>query len=154
MKKRVLTLEPGTFVRIPLADGSSSYGRILSDPYTAFYDYRTTEPSSNLDEIESKPVLFTQAIRLFAYDRWANLGRRKLEGEVGKPVVRFMQDLADFKKCTIYDSEGRQREAKPEECIGLERAAVWDVHHIEQRLLDHFMGRPNEFEIQGRVRLS
>jgi hypothetical protein len=141
-------------VRVPLADGSFGYGRVLSNPYVAFYNYRTTEPSSNLDEIGTKPVLFTQAVRLFGYDRWANIGYRELEGEVAKPVVRFMQDLADFKKCTIFDLEGMERQATPEECIGLERAAVWDVHQIERRLLDTFMGRPNEDEIHLRVRLK
>lgn len=151
-KAPVLVL--GTFVRIPLADGSFGYGRVLSNPYIAFYNYRTTEPSSDLDEISAKPVLFTQAVRLFDYDRWANIGNNELEGEVAKPVVRFMQDLADFRKCTIFDSEGRERPATPEECIGLERAAVWDPHHIERRLLDTFMGRPNEDEMRARVRLK
>jgi hypothetical protein len=152
--ERAPKLAPGTFVRIPLADGSFGYGRILSDPYVAFYNYRTKEPSSDLDVIDSKPLLFTQAVRIFGYDRWANIGKRKLEGELAKPVVRFMQDLADFTKCTIFDSEGMEKEARPEECVGLERAAVWDPHHIEQRLLDSFMGRPNDTEIRARVRLK
>ncbi len=147
-------LEAGTFVRIPLEDGSFGYGRVLSNPYVAFYDFRTMEPSSDLKVIGSKPVLFTQAVRLFGYDRWANIGKRRLEGEVAQPVVRFMQDLADFRQCTIFDSEGMEKEVGPEECIGLERAAVWDVHHIEQRLLDTFMGRPNEAETRARVRFE
>jgi hypothetical protein len=152
--KRAPILDEGTFIRIPLADGTFGYGRVLGNPYIAFYDFRTAEPSSDLDEIESQPVLFTQAVRLFKYDRWANLGKRKLTGEVAKPVVRFMQDLADYRQCTIYDSDGMSRDATPEECIGLERAAVWDPHHIEERLLDHFEGRPNPFEEHARVRLS
>ena len=147
-------LAPGTFVRIPLSDGSFGYGRALSDPDMAFYDYRTTEPSSDLDEISAKPLLFTPAVRLFDYDRWPSIGRRELEGEVAKPVVSFMQDLGDFRKCTIFDSEGRERAATPEECIGLERAAVWDPHQIERRLLDTFMGRPNEDEQRLRVLLE
>lgn len=154
MKRKAIRLKEGEFVRVPLADGSFGYGRVLSDPYMAFYEHRTAEPSSNLDEIESKPVLFNQAVRLFAHDGWAELGTKKLQGEVARPVVRFMQDLADFRKCTIYDSDGMERQATPQECIGLERAAVWDAPHIVQRLLDHFMGRPNDPEIRNRVRLS
>jgi hypothetical protein len=120
----------------------------------AFYEYRTEEPSSDLDAIASKPVLFRQSVRLFGYDRWANIGKRELQGEVAEPVVSFMQDLADFRQCTIFDSEGMEKEVGPEECIGIERAAVWDPPHIEQRLLDTFMGRPNEDEVRARVRLS
>jgi len=151
---RAKTLAPGTFVRIPLADGSFAYGRVLPNPYLAFYNYRTTEPSADLDVIESKPLLFTQAVRVFGYDRWVNIGQRTLEGEVARPVVRFMQDLADFRRCTIFDSQGMERKVGPEECVGLERAAVWDMHHIEERLLDTFLGRPNEDEIRARVRLQ
>jgi len=89
MKRKALRLKPGTFVRIPLADGSFGYGRVLSDPYMAFYDHRTAEPSSDLDEIESKPVLFTQAVRLFGHDGWGELGHRTPQGEVAKPVICF-----------------------------------------------------------------
>jgi len=147
-------LVPGTFVRIPLSDGSFGYGRVLFDPYLAFYDHRTTEPSSDLDEIAARPVLFTQVVRVRDADRWPRIGHRDLDGEVAKPVVRFMQDLADFRKCVIFDSAGNERPATPEECVGLERAAVWDPHQIERRLLDTFMGRPNEDEMRLRVRLE
>jgi hypothetical protein len=152
--QKVTILDTGTFVMIHLEDGSFSYGRILSNPYIAFYNYRTIEPSSDLDVIGLKPLLFTQAVRIFGYDRWVNIGKKPLEGDVAKPVVRFMQDLADFRQCTIYDSEGMVKKVSPEECIGLERASVWDMHHIEQRLLDIFLGRPNEDEIRERVRLE
>jgi hypothetical protein len=40
---------PGSFLRIPLADGSFGYGRMLELPFDAFYDYRTTSPDSDLD---------------------------------------------------------------------------------------------------------
>jgi hypothetical protein len=142
---------PGTFVRIGLGDGSFGYGRLLEAPYAAFYDHRTLEPSDDLDAIASKPVLFRQAVRL---KDWEPIGSRPLEGAVAEPVVRFMQDVADFRKCTIYDTAGHTRAATPEECVGLERAAVWDTHHIEQRLLDTFMGRPNSAEVHARVRLK
>jgi len=152
--KKLKTFKTGTFIRIPLADGSFGYGRMLSDPYIAFYDLRTMDPSTDLDNIESKPVLFTQAVRIFGSSQWEGIGERKLEGVVAKPVVRFMQDIANFRDCVIYDSDGWERKATPEECIGLERAAVWDSPHIEERLLDHFMGRPNKTEISLRVRLG
>lgn len=151
---RATKLVPGTFLRIPLEDGSFGYGRVLPDPYFSFYNYRTEEPSDDLDEIESKPVLFTQSVRVFGYDRWENIGARPIQGEVAKPVVQFMQDLANFRRCTIFDSEGREWPANPEQCIGLERAAVWEPNGIERRLLDTFMGRPNEEEMRLRVRFE
>jgi hypothetical protein len=146
--------KPGTFLRIRLADGTFAYGRQLQEPYTAFYNYRTQEPSMDLDTIEKQPVLFIQSVRVLDPKRWERLGVRDLEGEVAEPVVRFHQEIGNFRKCTIYDSVGNERAATPEECIGLERAAVWEVHGIEKRLLDTFEGRPNETEQHLRVRLE
>jgi Immunity protein 26 len=148
--------EPGTFVRIPLPDGSIGYGRVLAEPYVAFYALRTTEPSADLDAIGAAPLRFTQAVRWRGpgAQRWEAVGWRALEGEVARPIVQFTQDVFDFRRCTIFDTAGLERPATPEECVGLERAAVWDMHHIEQRLLDTFMGRPNQAEVRARVRLA
>jgi len=135
-KRRLKNYEPGTFLRIPLADGSYGYGR------------------EDLDAIAASPVLFTQAVRVFHDSGWEELGSRPLEGEVARPALRFMQDLGDYRQCVIFDTAGKERQATPEECIGIERAASWDDRHIEERLLDTFMGRPNEDEIRDRVRLE
>ncbi len=144
---------PGTFVRIPLPDGTFGYGRSLSAPYTAFYAHRTEKPSADLDEIEPAPILFIGCVTIRAASRWVRIGVRKLTGDVAKPVVRFWQDLVDPRNCVIYDSAGAERSATPEECVGLERASAWEEHHIEQRLTDWFMGRPNPAELHSRVRL-
>jgi Immunity protein 26 len=151
---RVKKLPEGTFLRIPLSDGSYAYGRVLDYAVVAFYNHRTTEPASDLDEIASMSVLFRLSVRLPIPDEWKVLGRRDLEGEVAKPVVEFRQDVADFTKSIIFDSAGMKRQAEPEECVGIERAAVWDAHHVEERLLDKFMGRPNATEERLRVRFS
>lgn len=154
MPNKMTSAELGTFLRIPLADGTFGYGRVLDYSYVAFYDFRTSEPCADVDEIESKRVLFIQSVRQNDPQRWTTLGKRPLRGEVAKPVIRFTQDLADFRKCTLYDSAGMSRDATPEECIGLERASTWDKHHVEARILDHFLERPNEMEVRDRVRLK
>jgi Immunity protein 26 len=152
MKNKIFKL--GAFLRIPLPDGTFAYGRQLEEPYTAFYNYRTKEPSADLDTIEKQPVLFRQAVRVLGSDKWQAIGIRKLEGEVTQPVVRFHQEIGDYRECTIFDNLGNERAATPEECIGLERASVWDAYHIEKRLLDTFEGRPNETEQRARIRLK
>ena len=53
--------KPGSFLRIPLADGSFGYGRVLNMPHDAYYDYRTNTPDSDLDRIASMPILFKMA---------------------------------------------------------------------------------------------
>ena len=148
---KLLDLPVGTFLRIPLDDGSFGYGRVVNDHCMAFYHHRTTEPSSDLDVIESRPVIFKQSVRLFDTDSWVTLGVRPLQGEVAQPMVAFRQRLGDYRYCIIWDSTKGSRRATPEECIGLERASVWDAPHIQERLLDTFMGRPNPIEVRARV---
>ncbi|MFE8603238.1 Imm26 family immunity protein [Archangium violaceum] len=82
----------GTFLRIPLADGSFGYARLLESPYAAFYDYRSAAPDSDLDRIASSPILFRIAVRHLALEAWEVLGHRALEEPLTEPVVQFMQD--------------------------------------------------------------
>jgi Immunity protein 26 len=95
--------EPGTFVVAPLGDGTFGYARLLQLPYVAFYRLRTTEQESSLDKIAESPVAFIVSANV---DTWKAIGRRELEGELTKPVVMFRQDLADYRRCTIYDTIG------------------------------------------------
>lgn len=156
-RKRTVAARPrfeeGAFVRIPLEDGTFAYGRDLAPPYFAFYNLRTAEPVSDLDEIESKPILFKTGTRVDRR-RWIPLGTRELRGAVAEPVVMFHQAMGDYRRCTIVDSTGNSRRATPEECVGLERESVWETHGIERRLLDTFEGRPNRAVEHGRVLLE
>ncbi|HYO59764.1 Imm26 family immunity protein [Archangium sp.] len=139
----------GSFVRTALADGSFGYARLLESPYAAFYQHRTTNPDSDLDRIASKPILFKTAVRHLALDSWELIGWRALEEHLTQPLVRFTQDLGDVRRCTIFDT----RAAEPQDCVGLERAAVWEQESIEERLLDALLGRPNVDEERLKVRL-
>jgi len=145
---------PGSFIQIPLADGSFGYGRILELPFDAFYEYRTTSPDVDLDRIASKPILFRIVVRHTKPNPWQFIGWRQLDARLVQPVVQFTQDVGDFRRCTIYDTLGNEREAEPQECIGLEPSAVWEQHAVEKRLLDAFMGRPNATLEHLKVRLQ
>jgi hypothetical protein len=39
-----------------------------------------------------------------------------------------------------------------EDCVGLERAAVWEPEHIEDRLRDHFNGIKNIWEESLKIK--
>lgn len=108
-----------------------------------FYRYQTVTAEADLDTISAQPVAFTIAVRATAEAGWAVIGRRELEPALLQPVVQFHQDDANYRKCTIFDSVGNVQQATPEECLELERAAVWEDHAVKQRLLDTFAGRPN-----------
>lgn len=151
MVKRQYT--PGTFVRIRLQDQSYAYARFLDIPDVAFYDYRMAQPESDLDAIGAKPILFTVSVMTSTLGACENIGWRELEDPLTEPVVRFMQSAGDHRRCTIFDTAGNERPATPEECVGIERAAVWEARHVEERLRDTFNGRPNASKQRARVHL-
>jgi hypothetical protein len=136
---------PGAFIRIPLTDGSYAYGRLREFPFVTFYNFRTDEPVSDLNEIASKPILFTLAVHKSVLNSWEIIGQKPLEEHMNVPIKLFKQDIADYTKCQILDTDGNKRPAEPEECIGLERDAVWEANHVEDRLLDTFLNRPNKW---------
>jgi hypothetical protein len=146
--------KPGSFLRIPLADGSFGYGRVLKLPHDAYYNYRTETPDSDLKRIASQPILFKISVRHMGERGWELIGWRQLEEQFSQPIVQFMQDIGNFRDCTIFDTAGNSRRAEPQECIGLECAAVWEEENVEERLLDTFMGRPNASVEHLKVRLK
>jgi len=145
--------KPGTFLKIPLSDGSFGYGRTLEMPYEAYYDYKTETPDSDLDRIASKPLLFRIAVRHLKPSSWKVIGWKALEEKLTQPIVQFMQDLGNFRDCTIFDTAGNSRKAEPHECVGLERAGVWEELGVAYRLFDTLMRRPNEDVERLKVRL-
>ena len=135
----------GAIVKIPLGNGWHSYGQILDEPEIAFFDLRTeTEPSSR--EIAGRPILFRLWVMNYAVTsgRWLKVGTAQLSDDLRQPVPRFKQDPIDPAALSIYLDE-KETPASPEECANLERAAVWDPEHVEDRLRDHFAGRPNKW---------
>lgn len=53
-------------------------------------------------------------------------------------------DPLDRSVITLYQG-GKETPATKTEAKGLERAAVWDPEHIQDRLRDHYMGRLNKW---------
>jgi hypothetical protein len=112
----------------------------------AVYDLPTIdddEPPGPADVL-GRPVLFIVAV----YDRaigldWPVVGRVPAGSTVPTVPERFTQDLFNLQRCKIIDVDGNMRPATPEECVGLERAAVWEVEHVAERIRDHYAGRTN-----------
>jgi len=133
---------PGNFVAIPLSDGTVSFGRELREGVVGFYDLRS-DSIPELDEIEKAPTLFKVSVmdRAIRSGRWRVIGNKSLRHGLEKPTTFFMQD-ATSGEFSIY-REGAIRPATEDQCRGLERAAVWDPEHVEDRSRDHYAGRTN-----------
>ncbi len=138
--------EPGAVLRVGLDDGTHTFARMLShSPYVAVYDARRSDDAVDVEQIVRSPVLFVVAVSAGAYrsGRWQRVGSvPPLAAAVAIPEF-FQQDIFDPQQCQVVDHLGRERTATPEECVGLERSAVWDAEHIEERVRDHYQNRPN-----------
>ena len=134
----------GAFLKIPLGDGEYGYGRILEEALFAFYDIKASQPVS-LMEVESKPILFKIWVmrNSVGSGRWEIVGNKPLEENLkGQPHFFKIDPIS--KAISIYH-RSQERPATVEECEGLECAAVWSAVHVEDRLRDHFLGRPNKW---------
>jgi hypothetical protein len=81
----------------------------------------------------------------FVSARWPKVDYRALEPELATPTDYFMKDKQTGRFSIYRSSDGSTRDSTYDECKGLEAAAVWEPEHVEDRLRDHFAGRPNRW---------
>ena len=135
----------GDIVKIPLGDGTHTYARVLPHASFAFYDSRVNRDLT-VEDIVKKPILFFLAVMHYAVKkgRWSIVGHVPLTDGLEAPP-KFIQDALNKSKFEIYYQDGQTRRATRHECIGLERAAVWEPEQVEDRLRDHYAGLKNRW---------
>lgn len=124
----------GAILAVPLSCGEVIEAQMLDRPEFAFFS-----PD------DRAKLLFRLWVHKSAYTsgRWLKIGMGDVPPELDKPVDRFKEDPISG-KLSIYGHDG-DTPAKLEECLSLERAAVWDPEHVESRLEDYLAGRPNKW---------
>jgi hypothetical protein len=143
----------GDIVAIDLGDGTLAFARVLREPLLAFYDLRVrNQETPSIQEIVKRPVLWRIWVMNYAITggRWKVMGNSPLEEALKREPTFFKQDPISG-DVTLYRAE-TEYPASIEECEHLERAAVWDPEHVEDRLRDHFDGRPNKWVESLRVK--
>ncbi|MHB8254362.1 MAG: immunity 26/phosphotriesterase HocA family protein [Acidiferrobacter sp.] len=134
----------GDVVTIAIGKGTLCFGRVLAEPLMAFYDLQAKRIPS-IKEIIYSPILFKVWVMNHAVTsgRWHVIGSAPLDVTLWESVKFFKLDPLS-KESYIY-SNGEETPASLEECEGLERAAVWDPQHVEDRLRDYYAGVPNRW---------
>lgn len=127
-------LQVGDVIQLTLSSGRYAYGRVLRDASVAFYSETTAEPG--LPPIGSRDYQFIVGVY---YDALTS----ESVSVVGHDPSQTPEDNWPPPYCIcdpisgvmrIYH-HGHMRAATPEECEGLEPAAVWDLHHLIDRLM-------------------
>jgi len=136
---------PGAVLRIPMG-GWHTYALMLESVDMAFFDARSTSELP-VDQIVARPILFRVAVMKRAYctGRWRKVGSVSVPEPLRGGVPKFMEDAMNGRLSISADGGMTSRPATFEECRDLERLAVWDPEHVEDRLRDHYAGVPNKW---------
>ena len=133
-KRKRQIAKVGDVFEIALPDGRFAYGRVYRDVGVAIY--RRISRIPNTPPIGSRDFLFQVGmyravltnceVRIVGRDPFT-------KGEDEWPPPKCIKDVLSG-GFEIYH-KGKIRESSATECKGLERSAVWDLHHIVDRIL-------------------
>ncbi len=126
-------VEVGDVVQIPLPDGRYAYGRVLRDASIGVYRVTTTE--------EGKPprgddYMFVVGVfeKVLTSGEWPVVGHAEFrDTEEEWPPPYCVKDKITG-RMSIYHKR-QMRPAGEDECREMEPAAVWDAHHVVDRIL-------------------
>lgn len=156
-RSRVRRLE-GSIVKIPLGNGKSAYGLVLKEPLIAVFDREFADAEEPEPEsLVSLPIAFEVMVMNYAVTEghWPVVGRVTVPDHLEGTRRFCKQDLITGELSIYHEIEELapyyEQKATPEECRGLETAAVWEPEHVEDRIRDHFAGRPNVWVEQLRI---
>jgi hypothetical protein len=140
----------GNFLAISLGEASYGFGRELRQGI-AFYDWSASRILP-LEEIRGRPVAFIISVHDAAITsgRWRIIGTEPLEPELQKPVKYFREDPITG-QLDLY-SDGHFFAPSDEDLTKLERLRIWDGPSVEERLRNHFLGRPDPHTERSRLR--
>ena len=136
---------PGNIAEIKLS-GAWSYAQVIEAPLMGFYAPRP-EKISSVSSLVGEDFQFQIWVMKYAIGKkgWPLIGHLDLT-EKQKNGPWFSKKDQISKRLTKYHSiTSEEIASNMEECLPLERAAVWDPVHIESRLLDAMTGVPNKW---------
>jgi hypothetical protein len=148
----------GAIIKIELSENRLAFARLLPGYRLGIYDYVVEKGRGySADEIVNCNIfLYLSVYRtIITKGLFEVIDFRALtEKEIKKIPPQFMQDAANLNNCLIFEYNGREYKANPQECVELERSAVWDELSLIQRIEDKFAGRKNFHRELQKVILS
>lgn len=144
----------GSVLKVKLENGKFTYAQILK-PVLVFFDFIVETELEDLNQLLNAKVLFYASVYddVITKGRWRKVGKIPIRDEFLTVPLQFIQDAIDPKNFRLYDpNSGEIVKARKSECEGLERAAVWEAYHIEERTLDHYARRKNIWVESMRIK--
>ena len=138
---------------IALGNGKYGFGMVLHEPLIGYFDYIADDQSPALGEIMEHPFVFKLWTMNHAVTRgtWPVIGRADPSQVDATDPWCFREDPFTGKLTKTQDSV-EWFPVSEEECLQMERAAVWEPEHVADRLRDYIAGVPNKWFESSRLR--
>lgn len=143
IKRQHITI--GSIVEIDIEGQYYVYAQIARNKQCVFWDFRTKSRLNDLSQLNGKPVLFIVDVYNYVISRgfWQIIGKMPLEERLSILPNQFIYHRNENPEFELYNpNDGTISPSSMDECRYLERAAVWDKNHIEDRIRDHYNGKP------------
>ena len=142
-KRQRITI--GSILEINIEKSYYTYAQILGKANYAFFDYKTKEHLKEFNTLLDKPILFITAVYddVITQGHWTKVGNLELREDLQEIPMQFIQDALHPDRFEFYNpNTGDTKKATKNQVKGLERAAVWEANHIEDRIRDYYSGVP------------
>lgn len=142
-------LQCGDIVEISVLEGKFIYAQVGLAPLFIFFD-GIYDDRPSLDVILSRKILF----KLWVYSdalkgaRWKKAYSAELSSQnKNTPPMRKQDRISGrlYVHHEDYRDTNYEKPATLSEVRDMEVAAVWKMDHIESRIEDHYLGRPNKW---------
>lgn len=142
-RNRRVRRQVGDVASIALDDrGTLAYAIVLEHAKVAIFDGRRGLDAASA--VLHPPLFFVSVMdNAVTSGRWPIVASCPERVAHLAPPPTFMQDPLNPERFQIYD-RGSMRPASRSECEGLERTAVWDAEHVEDRIRDTYAGIENQ----------
>lgn len=139
MKRQKYTV--GSIVEIPINNGEYyCYGQLIGYGECAVFDYRSPQPITDFSILNDTRMLFRVCLyrHVIGSGEWLKVGKLPLREEFKTFPDQFIYHDWNQRFFLYKVESGEIIPASKEECRGLERCAVWDSNHVEDRILAHY----------------
>ncbi len=131
--KRRRKLKIGDVYAIPLPNGNYAFGKVFKDAGLGIYKHigDSTEDLPETEEFQFNVGVYKDVL---TSDKWQIVDNRPFSSEEAAfPPPKYIKDAISGEYSIYYKGEIKQSNQK--ECEGLEKASVWDEHHIIDRII-------------------
>ena len=135
----------GAILKMDIEELYYVYAQIVYTKQCVFFDFRSREHLTDLSLLHNNPVLFVASVYSYIITRgyWPIIGMMPIREEFREMPDEFIHHRFDKQEFERYNpNKGSITPSTWDECKELERAAVWDHHHIVDRIRDHYNGIP------------